>query len=249
MPLYVGDYLADTGHLTAHEHGAYLLLLMHQWRHGSIPNNPDLLTRIARVHPPLWGRTWRVLSPFFDVYEGGVLVQKRMKQEISKAIELSNKRRSAALQMHSNSRAKAHTVTVTSTSTEESKKERKKPSGFKQTRYSDEFEEFWKAYPRTPIMSKKEAFRTWNGISEADHRAAVVSLNAYKAFLASKPDHPAVHACRFLSQRRFDGFAAEPKSNGGWRPGLPTSEELRAKYATEPTISMVESGNGSRKSE
>ena len=34
MPVYVGDYLADTCHLNAEEHGCYFLMLMHQWRVG-----------------------------------------------------------------------------------------------------------------------------------------------------------------------------------------------------------------------
>jgi hypothetical protein len=145
--------------------------------------------------------------------------------------------------------------TESESDTETDKKERKKPSGLA-TRYSIEFEEFWIAYPRTPVMSKKEAFRAWKGLSEDDQKAATTSLVAYKAFLASKPDHPAVHACRFLSQRRFDGFAHEatgPPANGGWRPGLPTSEEIRAEHAKRSEMGkaspLVQNGDGSRKDE
>ncbi|MCU1305116.1 MAG: hypothetical protein JWQ87_5400 [Candidatus Sulfotelmatobacter sp.] len=49
MPLYIGDYLGDTGHLNQGQHGAYLLFLMHYWQRGSIPTNPDDCHQIARA--------------------------------------------------------------------------------------------------------------------------------------------------------------------------------------------------------
>lgn len=36
MAFYVADYLADTLHLSATEHGAYLLLISHYWVHGGL---------------------------------------------------------------------------------------------------------------------------------------------------------------------------------------------------------------------
>ena len=55
-------------------------------------------------------------------------------------------------------------------------------------------------------MSKSEAWKAWQRIPPEDQNAAALSVSKYTAWLKTKPDHPVVHACRFLSQRRFDGF-------------------------------------------
>ena len=65
-PLATDAYLADTTHLSATEHGAYLLLLMTMWRAGGrLPNNPAKLARFARLSPTQFKRVWPVLEGFF----------------------------------------------------------------------------------------------------------------------------------------------------------------------------------------
>lgn len=39
MPLYIGDFIADTAHLSAEETGAYILLIMHYWVHEDCLNS------------------------------------------------------------------------------------------------------------------------------------------------------------------------------------------------------------------
>jgi uncharacterized protein YdaU (DUF1376 family) len=107
MPLYVADYLADTRHLNAAEHGAYLLLLMHQWQHGYVPDDQRALARIACALPHQWPKIWNGLRSFFRSQAVGKLENKRLAMEIARQAEISNKRKDAALQMHSNRRAKA----------------------------------------------------------------------------------------------------------------------------------------------
>jgi hypothetical protein len=90
----------------------------------------------------------------------------------------------------------------TDTDTNTKKKEaRAKPA------CSPEFEEFWKGYPKTPVMSKKQAWVEWEKLSPEDQSAALSAVAPYREWLAKQKDHPVVHACRFLSQRRFEGFA------------------------------------------
>lgn len=75
-------------------------------------------------------------------------------------------------------------------------------------RYSDGFEAFWKAYPTDKLMSKKLAFTQWQRLSDEDRQLAVKAVPAFRDHCRMNPDYRPVHAERFLSQRRFDGFAA-----------------------------------------
>lgn len=87
MPLYIGDYLADTLHLTAEQHGAYLLLIMAYWRRGGpLPEIPAELCRIARVPPRRWDAVWAVVRSFF-VTADGVVSHPRIERELARSIE------------------------------------------------------------------------------------------------------------------------------------------------------------------
>lgn len=65
MPLYIGDELAATGQLFSEEFGAYMLLKMHYWQHGSLPVEEDRIARIARVEPSRWPAIKAMIYPLF----------------------------------------------------------------------------------------------------------------------------------------------------------------------------------------
>lgn len=80
--------------------------------------------------------------------------------------------------------------------------------------YSEEFEsKFWMPYPRSPTMAKKEAWREWMRLEPDQRTAACQAIEPYKKYLRSKPTLETVHACRFLSQRRFEGFTDSTASS------------------------------------
>lgn len=112
MPLFWGDFLANTLHLTANEIGAYFLLIAHAWEHdGTIPLKRA--QTIARIDNRNWRRIWPRLEPFFELEQpvtsdpSPVLRHRRVTVELSHAAEISNKRKGAAMQMHQIRRANA----------------------------------------------------------------------------------------------------------------------------------------------
>jgi uncharacterized protein YdaU (DUF1376 family) len=88
MPLYVGDYLGDTGHLTTAQHGAYLLLMMHYWRKGELPDDDRQLCKIAKLPLKTWCEYRATLQDFF--YEGWK--HKRIDAELARMMRVSEKR-------------------------------------------------------------------------------------------------------------------------------------------------------------
>ena len=97
MPLYIGDYLADTSRLTTEQHGAYLLILMDYWRNGPPLDDDEELATIAKLSVSQWRKHAPKIRALFAPVEGR-LVQKRAEQERERAGLISNKRREAGKQ-------------------------------------------------------------------------------------------------------------------------------------------------------
>jgi len=107
MPLFLGDLLADTLHLSTQEFGAYMLLIAHAWKHDAKIAVKDLrqVTRVSRYQ---WPKISQKICKFFDTtMETNFWIQLRVKTELENAAEISEKRRDAALQMHAKHHAKA----------------------------------------------------------------------------------------------------------------------------------------------
>jgi uncharacterized protein YdaU (DUF1376 family) len=91
MRLNIGDYLADTMHLNTLQHGMYVLLIMHYFKRGPLPDDRRTLAGIARVSPRAWARDAPAILAMFS-REGGRLRHKRIDAERAEAERLSSRR-------------------------------------------------------------------------------------------------------------------------------------------------------------
>jgi hypothetical protein len=102
-------------------------------------------------------------------------------------------------------------ISISSDSLEEEKKDiivrsvtRKRNS------YAQDFEIFWTAFPTDAGMSKLEASKAWEKLPPEDRQAASEAIPAFKAWVSQQgPNYRTVHACRYITQRRFEGFKAQ----------------------------------------
>ena len=98
--------------------------------------------------------------------------------------------------------------------------------------YPKDFEEFWRAYPTDPNMSKAEALTAWQRISPEERQLCIKAVPPFVAWCREKPDYRPIHACRFIAKKRFEGHLGltttpEP-TDPRPPPRLMTAEEIRA---------------------
>ena len=87
-----------------------------------------------------------------------------------------------------------------------------KKAGKPRLAYDSGFDVFWAAYPTTRNMSKKEAWDVWRRLPTEDRQLAIDAVPKYMDWLKGKGEKApeTIHACRFLSKRRFEGHAQAP---------------------------------------
>jgi uncharacterized protein YdaU (DUF1376 family) len=81
MPLYIGDYLADTIGLTRAEHGSYLIAIMAYWKKGSALTEKEFHACCMQEAS--------TLSKFFKI-ENGLWFHSKIEKELAKSLKVSN---------------------------------------------------------------------------------------------------------------------------------------------------------------
>jgi len=156
LPLYTGDYLRDTQHLSCSEHGIYLKLLMHCWdQKGPAPLDERKLCGIvnARSSDEIEALR-RVLGEFFVRMEDGHY-NHRMQREVERCEVISGVRSEAgkkgyqakAKQLPNKSRTLAKQVPLTP-SPSLSLNHTNTTNTTRGSARGDGFAIFWQAYPR-----------------------------------------------------------------------------------------------------
>jgi uncharacterized protein YdaU (DUF1376 family) len=249
MQLYVGDYLADTRHLTTEQHGAYLLLLMTMWKAGGkLPNDPAKLARIAGVSLRRWHLIWPEIAAFFDAADGFV-TQNRLVREYRKAVSKREKRcasgglggKAKALNAKGGALANA-TVSPKHSSEPESEAEKKEknpptPQGglvaFEPS--SCEFEKVWPHYPRR--VGKAAAHRAW---LKARKRAGYDEIaGPLKACIRAWRNTPPDKIPHFATWLNRDGWLDDPgHASNRARTGREDVESLSRITAADDVASL-----------
>ena len=167
MQLYVSDYLADTAHLNAEQHGAYLLLLMNYWQRGKpLDNSGDRLAFVARMTPEEWEDSRDILAEFFWI-DGDIWTHARVENDLAKVREKSEqssnagKKSALARKMTEQSERESNDRSTDAQRpfNHKDKDKDKEEDKDKEQTIHESFDSFWSVYPIK--IGKATALKAW----------------------------------------------------------------------------------------
>lgn len=223
MPLFVAEYLADTGHLSTLEHGAYMLLIMHYWQNDGLPNDDRKLARIARLSATDWRQVRDTVSDLFD----DRWRHARIDRERTNAYETMAKR-SAAGKRAANARYAKRSSDGPPTpaqkgsgqghnpdTTQMAQKESSTGTGGAEPSWRIEFTmTFWPAYPHK--VGKPKALKAFLAAREVAALDAI--MDGLARYVRGKPpDQRWLNPANFLEDERWNDEPA-PQPTGPARP-------------------------------
>ena len=194
LPFFTDAYLADTRHLTAAQHGAYLLLLMTAWRSIDcrLPDDDNFLARAAAMDIRTWRVNKAVVMAFWKKDEQQKWCQGRLEDERKNVVEQRSKN-AAAGKASALKRKERHSTTVItkpqrnsnplnpSLNPSISKKENIIQKKETEAAEQETFARFWEAYPRRD--GRHKASQSWRrAIAEgADPENLICCAQSYAA--------------------------------------------------------------------
>lgn len=225
MPMFWADFFSDTEHMTEEAAKAHLFLIGHAWIRGArLPDDNGALGRLCRVGPKKWAAMKDSVMSLWQKGDDGFWTQKRMAREydfVRRRAEANRENgklggRPKSAENHNKINEKENPEGLSGITQKnlptltlikiDSSKELSCPKRVRTHQaYSEDFERFWTAYPTDANMSKKEAATAWERTPVEDRGPAIAAIPAFKAHCAAIRDYRMLHACRYLSQRRFEG--------------------------------------------
>lgn len=259
---YPNDWLAGTRGLSAVETGVYITIIATLYdRAAPLPNNPERLARMCGASKRVFvAALERLVDDGKLMMDARGIWNARVEQELQSRNEKVERNKKAAesrwewkteqnqresdadalqpqCQNDAISEVRSQKSDIEERPLSETSSDESKPDGKrKRVAYPEQFEEFWKSYPTDPNMAKVEAFKAWQKLDADDRGRAIATLPAFKTWVKQQRDYRTLHAFRYLSQRRFDGFAgAEQQAGTAALPvkivleGTPEWESLKSK--------------------
>lgn len=101
--------------------------------------------------------------------------------------------------------------------------------------YPAEYEALWLAFPTDRLMSKSEGFKAWQRLDADDRALCALAAPHFAAYCKRHPDYRPIHLERFITKRRFEGFAMPTvtAANASAKPRTPKGDSAARMFVRD----------------